>query len=343
MSGLADGHVGARLSPRLRTVITTVALTAVLACATIYENRTNDQPMPQREFYTGRYWEYYGSGMGPHYSHYSGFLNESQDLSSFRMPSDLGIYLLRPPLLANRTNAVDYLASLSYDVSNFTYTFGVEDSEIQSYFYHVFESGETYISIAQDGELHVSYGHPYTELYQPNITREEALSIATTYLMEHTGIAEGAEIEIHHDVCGGSDGRTCITSFFVHVRGPTFGYRFECNFIYLHLDAVTGRINHFTHIWPDFELLQVIPHERLANMTDILGAYIQENNEVHSSNFIHSNETRDITNVSIVYHQPYGIRHRMHEGSPYYVYLPYVEVKYADIGLGQASPLVPVS
>ena len=326
---------GIRQSPWSRVTVTLVTLLTVLACAIVAERNIDGTTGPQAERYNGRYWEYYGPGLGPYYANELARLNEDQDLSRFSMPYDLGIYVLRPPRLVNRTDAEEYLAGLSFNVSGWSYAFDTSTWDC-----HAFQGGESYITVKLDGEVNAQFGRHSTTLWQPNITREQAISIARAFISNHTVFPEDGEIYVSHDECGDGSGRRCITFFHISVRENYLGLDFRSHRMSLWIDATTGRVYDFNYNWPEFDVLQVIPHDKLDNMSAILRHYARENNALMRSYGYNGTEELDIVNATIIYHPPYGSSSfDMYESSPYYVYLPHVQIEYGDGIIGQMSPL----
>jgi hypothetical protein len=314
--------------------VAAVVLLVVVASSRLYQTNAPGPSVPGREYYNGRYWEYYNPHVGPHCILNIGSLNVEQDLSNFSLPETLGIYVLRPPRLTNRTDAEEYLAGFSINVTGYEYHF---DTSLWDC--HVFENDDYYISVVLDGKISVGYRHHTSTPWEPNITKEEASSIAHDYLMNHTGLPEGAEISVSHDNLGDGQ-RRCITEFFVRVTRTNLGSGFDMHQMLLSIDAQTGCIHHFQYFWPDIELHQVIPHERLENLSDIMEDFIHEYNEMSRPLGYNSTRSFNITDTTIVYKAPFRASpFDMYEGSPYYVLLPYVQLECDDGLLGEASPL----
>ena len=164
-------------------------------------------------------------------------MNEDYEPLDFVEYEDLPIFTMKPPRLETKQDAIDFLAGYSYDVSNYTYRF-VDDHRPG----HVFSGDPMHISVPLNGAISVQIDSPIIPLWQPNITAEEAIVIATGYMENHTGAPDEAVMEVRHDNVGNHAGDRCITTFFIHFHRTRDGYDFassgaDANHIIINVDA----------------------------------------------------------------------------------------------------------
>ncbi len=298
-----------------------------------------------REYYSGEPRDYYGPGLGPRYmiGCEAGLVNEEYGPLDLAEYEDLPVYTLHPPSLETRQEAIDYLAAYAYDVSNHSYYFF--DGYVRA---HVFHGGPVDISVLVNGAISVDFPSPSTPLWQSNITTEEAIAIATGYMENHTGIPDGATMDVSHDNVGNMAGDRCITTFYIHFLRKHDGFDISSsgikgNQIFIGVDAYRGKVEWFEYAWTDLVRTDTLGKEDLEDLETVVDGYVELHNEYWGDLLGDDAPLLNITGVTIEYCPPFGSSSSdMYEGSPSYVYLPHIRI---DLGGGFAymSPLMDIT
>jgi hypothetical protein len=348
---LADGDppeekTDGRTRRRAMLTTVTVAVVCIIVVTAVMVNRlhlppSEDGEEEEREYYSGEPGDYYGPGIGPVYitGCTAGLVNvdlASLDLAKY---DELPIYTLSPPRLETKQDAAVFLAGFAYDVSNYSYYYN--DVNVKG---HVFLRGATSISVELGGAISVHVSSPSPPLWQPNITAEEAIAIATGYLENHTGYPDGAIMDVGHDNISNLAGDRCITAFYIHFLRRSDGFDFatsgsHANHIIIEVDAYHGSVVWFVYAWADLVRTGTIGGGELDDLDTIADRYISWHNDYWGERLAGDAPVLNITGVTIEYRPPFGTSAGdMYEGSPRYVYLPHIRI---DIGGGFAymSPL----
>jgi len=334
------------MGPRRAMVIFAALLMVVATADYLQYGSPNDADGgEEREYYTGEPRDYYGPGLGPRYmiGCEVGLVNEEYGPLDLVEYEDLPVYTLHPPSLKTRQEAIDYLAGYSYDVSNDSYYFYKDYVRA-----HVFHGGPVDISVLVNGAISVHFGSPYTPLWQSNITKEEAIAIATGYMENHTGVPDGAIMDVGHDNVSNMAGDSCITTFYIHFHRKQGGFDIassgaRSNHIIIEVDAYLGKVIRFEYAWTDLVRTDTLGEDDLEDLETVVDSYVELHNEYWGDRFGDDAPLLDITGVSIEYRPPFGSSSSdMYEGSPSYVYLPHIRI---DLGGGFAymSPLMDVT
>jgi hypothetical protein len=185
---------------------------------------------------------------------------------------------------------------------------------------------------------------PSVPLWQPNITAEEAISIVTGYMENHTGVPDEAIMDVGHDNVGNMAGQKCITSFYIHFHRKHDGFDFassggRANHIIVEVDAYRGRVVWFVYAWTDLLRTDTLGRDDLEDLETVVDRYVESHNEYWGGHLGDDAPLLNITGVTIEYRPPFGSSSSdMYEGSSSYVYLPHIRI---DLGGGFAymSPL----
>ena len=325
--------------------ISIVVIVAIVVMAAVvyllYLPPSEDGIEEEREYYSGEPGDYYGPGIGPVYMTgcNAGLVNEEYGPLDLMEYDELPVYTLTPPQLETRQDAVVLLAGNGYDVSNFSYYYN--DNYTKG---HVFSRTPLHVSVELGGAICVQLDSPSPPLWQPNITEEEAIALATEYMENHTGIPEGAVMDVHHDNVGNMAGDRCITSFWIHFHRRMDGFSVaasggHANHIIIEVDAYHGRVVWFQYAWPQLVRTDTIGPEELEPLEAVIDRYVIWHNELWGERLDEDAQVLNITGVSIEYRPPFGTSAGdMYEGSPRYVYLPHILIEIGG-GFAYMSPL----
>lgn len=334
-----------RLTP-VRVMIISISIVFIVAMSVLvypqFFSPSDDNNEEEREYYSGEPGDYYGFGIGPRYitGCNAGLINEDYGLLDLLEYDELPIYTLSPPKLETKQDAVEYLADIAFDVSDYSYYYN--DNYTKG---HVFWKRPMSISVELSGAISVHVASPSPPLWQPNITTEEAMAIAIGYMENHTGLPEGAVTDIHHDNVGNSAGDRCITSFWIHFYRNLDGFDFaasggHANHIIIEVDAYYSRVVWFQYAWADLVRTDMIGPEELEDLASVVDRYVRWHNELWGERIGGDAPVLNITGASIEYRPPFGMSaSQMYEGSPRYVYLPHIRIEVGN-GFAYMSPLV---
>lgn len=263
-------------------------------------------------------------------------INEIQlpDLPSY--PSLLTFYEYEPPQLNSIDDARSYLQNYSFDVIGYN-----ENSDFSCGFkVFSFQNNSTYIGIAPNGLISITYNLSNLENKNQSISKEEAKKIADGYLFNHSMFPLSNYI---WDVSGGvhtnlSTNISINTSFYIHynqvVDSCSVVPGIYENKIMICIDARKAAIESIRFHWPDFNIYKQIDTSELIPIDELVQNFISKHNED-----IKTNKTCKITNIDIIYSTPIHLSLREMDTDPLYLLcVPYIIVQW-ETGWTLLSPV----
>jgi hypothetical protein len=320
--------------------VTSIVLVVIVIASivTIIYLREEENEEDGRETYSGDYMDYYPSWyLGIRVGDADFYLSEDINLTDPGVSGPLVIYQHRPPELETRQDAEQYLAGFGFNVTGFRY------EPFEQPTGHSFSKGGCYIGLVIDGRYSVSYQVPQSHEWEPNITREEAITIGLDYIKNHTVIPEEAIITNDTRSVGSSRYEGVkVESFVVRISqtvdGHLIGGSGGRNSIHVVVDAQTGAVEDFDYHWVTLEPIDRIDQGDRGKLDDIVSSFVTYHNEDATSWHTPPNSTVNITKVEIIYRNPYGRNsYDLYDDCLFYVYMPFVVIEWAD---GKGSTMV---